>query len=66
MSLLPAVHFYRVTGVYIDLLNLILLGGAVYLLVKAKAMLGPELERKPLPSRRHYEPPSKGRYGWRR
>ena len=28
--------------------------------------LRPEPEREPLPPRRHYEPPSKGRYGRRR
>ena len=29
-------------------------------------MMRPEPEREPLPPRRHYEPPSKGRYGTRR
>ncbi len=29
-------------------------------------MLRPEPEREPLPPRRQYEPPSKGRYGRRR
>jgi hypothetical protein len=30
------------------------------------AKLRPEPAREPLPPRRHYEPPSKGRYGRRR
>ena len=37
-------------------------------IVALKEILGqvrPEPEREPLPPRRHYEPPSKGRY-WRR
>ena len=38
-------------------------------IVALKEILGmtrPEPEREPLPPRRHYEPPSKGRYGRRR
>ena len=38
-------------------------------IVTLKEILGqlrPEPEREPLPPRRHYEPPSRGRYGWRR
>ena len=30
------------------------------------AMMRPEPEREPLPPRRHYEPPSKGRYSRQR
>jgi hypothetical protein len=35
-------------------------------LKKIRAKIRPEPEREPLPLRRHYEPPSKGRYSRRR
>jgi hypothetical protein len=35
-------------------------------LKEIRAKIRPEPAREPLPPRRHYEPPSKGRYGSRR
>jgi hypothetical protein len=38
----------------------------IVVLKEILGMLRPEPEREPLPARRHYEPPSKGRYSRRR
>ena len=38
----------------------------IVVLKEILGMLRPEPEREPLPPRRHYEPPSRGRYSRRR